>query len=160
MTQYQRLFGTGPRGIVITLLTFWIAFMVAGRLGPFSIHKSTVIGYSALGLSLVLTLAVAAWSVRSLPPADRGKALVTSGAFRYFRHPLYASFLTFFDFGLAIYLDDWVFLIWALAQHPMWHVNMLGEERLMRTEFGEAYDAYCKHTGRFVPRFWSRHSQG
>jgi len=160
MTQYQRLFGTGPRGIAITLATLVIAFVLASRIEPWSIHGSVQFGYAALGVSLVLTLAIAMWSVRSLPPADRGKALVTSGAFQYFRHPLYASFLTFFDFGLAIYLDDWVFIIWAVAQHPIWHLNMVGEERLMRNEFGDEYDAYCNRTGRFIPRFWSRHSPG
>jgi protein-S-isoprenylcysteine O-methyltransferase Ste14 len=136
------------------------AAFAADAAGPLPIHGQPAVGWAALGISLIPTLAVAGWALRSLPPADRGKTLITSGAFRYFRHPLYASFLTFFDFGLALYLDHWVFLIWALAQHPIWHWNMLHEEQLMRREFGDEYDAYCARTGRFVPRIWRRYSPG
>ena len=35
---------------------------------------------------------------------DRGVRLVTTGAYRYFRHPVYATLLACFDFGLAILL--------------------------------------------------------
>lgn len=160
MTQYQRIFGTGPRGLAISFATLFFTYAAADRYGPLTIHGSEMGGYIVLGLSVIATLAIAVWSVRSLPPSDRGKALVTSGAFQYFRHPLYASFLTFFDFGLAIYFDDWIFIAWAIIQHPVWHLNMLGEERLMRSEFGEDYDVYCKRTGRFVPRLFQRHSPG
>ena len=160
LTNYERLFGAGPRGIVITLATLGIAAAAADRMGPWPVHGKPAIGWAALGVSLVSTLAVAGWALRSLPPADRGKALITNGAFRYFRHPLYASFLTFFDFGLALYVDHWVFIVWAVAQHPIWHWYLLHEERLMRREFGAEYEAYCAQTGRLVPRFWRRHSPG
>lgn len=160
MTSYERIFGTGPRGIFVTIATFAIAYTAVDRYGPWGMHGISILGYGALAISLAMTLFVAAWSLQSLPPADRGKALVTSGAFRYFRHPLYASFLTFFDFGFALYLDDWIFLGWAIAQHPIWHLNILGEERLMRNEFGAEYDVYCGRRGRFVPRFWPGHSPG
>lgn len=160
MTQYERIFGTGPRGIAVTLMMFFVAFVTVDWAGPWPIHERSVLGLAALGVSLVGTLATAAWALRSLPPAERGTSLVTSGAFRYFRHPLYASFLTFFDFGLAVYLDDWAFVIWAVAQHPIWHWNMRGEERLMRREFGEEYDTYCAGTGRFIPRLFRHHSPG
>ncbi len=160
MTRYQRIFGTGPRGLMLSLATLGCAAALTRRFGPFPIHGSDFVGRLALGVSLVATLAVAGWSVKSLPPIDRGTTLVTSGAFKYFRHPLYASFLTFFNFGLAVYVDDWMFLGWALAQQPIWHWNMRGEERLMLAAFGEEYDSYCARTGRFVPRFWQRHSPG
>ncbi len=101
-----------------------------------------------------ITVAVVIWSVRSLPPAERGRRLCTSGAFAWFRHPLYAAFLTFFNFGLAFQLDNWIFLVWAVVQHPVWHLNIRYEEQLVRDHFGAEYDDYAHQTGRFVPRFW------
>ncbi len=160
MTPYQRLFGAGPRGIVLTIVTFPIAYFVIHRFGPWPIHHSAAVGYVLLGVSLAATLALAVWSLKSLPPDERGNVLVDSGAFRYFRHPLYATFLTFFDFGLAIYLNDWAFLVWAFAQHPIWHLNIRSEEQLMRNAFGDEYAAYCNVTGRFVPRLWRNPSRG
>jgi protein-S-isoprenylcysteine O-methyltransferase Ste14 len=68
---------------------------------------------------------------------------------------LYAAFLTFFNFGLAVLLNSWLYVAWALVLHPLWHLNIRGEEALMKEQFPSAYDDYRVRTGRFVPR-WPR----
>jgi protein-S-isoprenylcysteine O-methyltransferase Ste14 len=153
MTRYERLFGTGPRGVFLTVGTGVVCWRISERMEPWPIHGQPWFGVTALVVSTVITLVIAAWALRSLPPKDRGKALIMVGAYRHFRHPLYASFLIAFDFGLALYIDHWVMMAWAIAQHPLWHWNIAGEEKLMQREFGENYRIYCRKTGRFVPRF-------
>ena len=102
------------------------------------------------GLLALATLFLLAWSVRSLPPADRGQRLVVEEAFRYFRHPLYAAFLTFFNFGLAVLLNSWLYVVWAVVLHPLWHLNVRGEERGSDRLDGEPWndcveDSKAKH---------------
>jgi protein-S-isoprenylcysteine O-methyltransferase Ste14 len=92
------------------------------------------------------------WSVTSLPTTDRGNKLCIAGAFRYVRHPLYAAFLSIFNFGLAVYLNSYIFVLWAVLLHPIWHYVVRYEERLMINVFGEEYFEYQKKTGRFFPR--------
>ena len=95
------------------------------------------------------------WSVKSLPPAARGKDLVTTGPFRYLRHPLYAALLSCFNFGLAVILNNWIYIVWAVLLHGVWHWNIRSEEELMNQAFPKDYPEYCKVTGRFIPRISS-----
>lgn len=107
------------------------------------------------GLSLVAALFLVIWSLRSLPLVSRGHELVTKGAYRYIRHPLYASFLSCFNFGLAVLLNNWIYIIWAILVHAVWHWNIDSEEKLMKKMFPKEYAEYCKVTGRFIPRLSS-----
>lgn len=155
MQSYQRIFGTGPRGTVLSLLTLGLAWFLAPSLDWQPLHAHPNFGLTALLISIVITSAGMAWSLKSLPVEKRGRKLVTSGAFRRVRHPLYASFLLSFNFGLALYLDHWIYIVWAVMQFPIWTINVAEEERLMHDVFGQQYVEYCRRTGRFIPH-WTR----
>jgi len=152
MQTYARLFGTGPRGLAISLTMLAGAGALEETLGWPAVHGHAEFGAVVFGISIVITLMGMGWSLQSLPVESRGRDLITTGAFRYARHPLYASVLLSFDFGLALYLDNWLYVAWAVVQLPLWHVNVIGEERLMHREFGDAYTNYCRNTGRFLPK--------
>ncbi len=152
MTTYQRIFGTGPRGVVVSVVTLWLTYWLDGRLNLPPLHGSMTLGVTALVVGSAVAAAIVIWSLRGLPPGARGKELVTAGAFRYVRHPLYAGILGPFDFGLALFMDGWPYIIWAVLQYPIWHWNIAAEERLMHNEFGDEYAAYCNKTGRFLPK--------
>ena len=154
MNSYQRIFGTGPRGLVVSVILFIIAFLSRPYLNLPKIHGSKTIGILAFCVFIVLTVLLIIWSSKSLNPNQRGRELVTNGAFRYFRHPLYAAFLTFFNFGLSIFLDNYIFIIWAILQQVIWHFNVLREEKMIAGIFPGTYEDYCRRTGRFVPKFW------
>jgi protein-S-isoprenylcysteine O-methyltransferase Ste14 len=70
---------------------------------------------------------------------------------------LYAVFLSLFNFGFALYLNHWIYVLWAIVLHSLWHVIVRSEELLMVREFGRDYEEYMGETGRFVPRLgWPR----
>lgn len=158
MTPYQRIFGTGPRGLVFGLLSFAIVLWLDEFLNLPPMHGSQVWSKISLATGTVVTSAIVVWSLVALPPSLRGKELVTAGPFQYVRHPLYAAFLIGFNFGLGGFMDGWVFLFWAILQYPLWHLNIAGEERLMHQYFGQDYSDYCRKTGRFLPRFMGARS--
>ncbi|NNL76693.1 MAG: isoprenylcysteine carboxylmethyltransferase family protein [Desulfobacterales bacterium] len=154
MNNFQRIFGTGPRGLLFSLTLLFLTYLLEPVVGLPQIHSSYSFGVIIFGFSIVLTFIVIVWSTKSLHPNQRGRELITSGAFKYFRHPLYAAFLIFFNLGLALFLNNYVYVIWAILQHVVWHINIIGEERLMNNTFPEKYRQYCKKTGRFIPIFW------
>jgi hypothetical protein len=54
------------------------------------------------------------------------------------RHPLCAAFLSMFNFGLAIHLNGYIYILWAVLLHPVWHYVIRYEEQLMIDTFGKS----------------------
>ncbi len=155
MNTYERIFGAGPRGLVISLALLALAWQLESAAGLPIITASYLARWVVFVLSVVGAVFVIVWSLLSLPPATRGKELVTNGVYRYVRHPLYAAFLSGLNFGLAVLLNNWIYIIWAVLLHGVWHWNIESEEKLMRREFPSEYEEYCQITGRFIPRIGS-----
>jgi len=155
MNTYERIFGAGPRGLLISLALLALAWQVETAIGLPDISDSHAVRWVVFGSSAVGTLLLAVWSARSLPPTARGRELVTAGPYRYVRHPVYAAFLSCFNWGLAVLLNNWIYVAWAVLVHGLWHWNIRSEEELMKGAFPNEYPEYCRSTGRFVPRLRS-----
>lgn len=150
---YRRLFGSGPPGILASLALLAVARAASEWLPGGEIWGSPEFGLAALVLLGLAALALAVSSATSLPPDQRGRDVCRRGAYRWFRHPLYASFLIG-SLGFALFLDHWIYLVWTVLLHPLWHGLVRYEENLMLEAFGQPYAEYAKVTGRFIPRFW------
>lgn len=151
-SRLSKIFGSGPAGLLISLLLLFIAYRINERIDPAPLSTHRPLLNSVFLVSVLMTLAMIIWSVKSLPAGQRGNKLSTRGAFKYLRHPLYAAFLSIFDFGLAVYLNSYIFILWAVLLHPVWHYVVRYEERLMVEIFGQSYVEYQRSTGRFFPR--------
>lgn len=151
-SRLQRVFGVGPFGSVLSIGLLFTAVLLAWTTpgGWMGISEDTKV--VALNVGVAGAVVLVWWSIRTLRPSERGQVLCTAGPFRYVRHPLYASFLSWFDFGFAIYLGHWAFVAWAIALHPVWHWVIRKEERVMEDQFGQAWRDYAARTGRFFPR--------
>ncbi len=153
MNNFNRIFGSGPLGLFISLALLFLAFYLKNLLNiPNIFIDQEFIRISIFIFLTIVSILIIIWSVISLNPKLRGKTLITTGALKYFRHPLYAAFLTFFNFGLAILLNNWIFIIWAVLLHPIWHLLVIEEEKILKITFPDDYEEYCKNTGRFFPK--------
>jgi protein-S-isoprenylcysteine O-methyltransferase Ste14 len=85
-----------------------------------------------------------------LLPFERTSALVTTGAYRYIRHPMYAALL-FLTWGA--FLKDISVLSIALVGGASiaLYFTALREEEECKRHFGAAYCEYIKTSKRFVP---------
>ena len=84
-------------------------------------------------------------------PFENTTALVTAGAYRFIRHPLYASLLALV---WCAYLKNPFAIggiVLALSASGFLIATSVAEERENLVSFGAAYAAYMKHTRRFVP---------
>jgi protein-S-isoprenylcysteine O-methyltransferase Ste14 len=83
---------------------------------------------------------------------DSPRYLVTHGAYRWIRHPFYASFLLAF-LAAFVTLPHWVTLVALVYAFVALNLTAAGEEqRLSRSDFGPEYRLYIQRTGRFLPR--------
>ena len=149
MKTYDRLFGSGPRGALVGVLLFIPVYLGEDLVALPEITGNDTFRYVVFVLFTLVSLFIIIWSLKSLPPKERGKKLMTTGAFKYFRHPLYAAFVSFFNFGFAFLMNNWIYMFWTLVMIPVWHLNIRREEELMKQEFGQEYIDYCSRTGRF-----------
>ncbi len=78
--------------------------------------------------------------------------LVTTGPYRYVRHPMYTVFLTLLT-GFLLLSANWFIGGGSLAVVIVILIFRTGREEDMLLEaFGEQYQAYLNRTGRFLPR--------
>lgn len=86
----------------------------------------------------------------SIYPEIRTEAvLVTSGPYRYVRHPMYVA-LCVMMFGIALYNGHWLNFVCCLLVVAVVLLKASIEEQYLLQEFA-AYRDYAKTTSRFIP---------
>jgi protein-S-isoprenylcysteine O-methyltransferase Ste14 len=79
-----------------------------------------------------------------------GHAPVTTGIYAVIRHPSYLGLLVN-SLGWALAFRSGVGVLLSALLIPPLLVRIHAEERLLRAQFGQAYDAYCARTARMIP---------
>ena len=104
----------------------------------------------ALGLFTSAARAMGAnWSI--VARMREGHELVTAGIFAYLRHPIYTA-MGCFLIAMAIAFGHEFGLILGLPLFALGTgIRIREEEKLLRGEFGAAYDDYAARVKRFVP---------
>lgn len=81
--------------------------------------------------------------------------LITTGPYRYIRHPLY-TFGTLAFTGLGLLAAMWWLLMgWAMV-FVFIAYRTTKEEAHLLAEFGDEYEQYMVRTGRYLPKFGAR----
>ena len=104
---------------------------------------------------LTLSAAPGAWALATLnrhmsifPEPKAGAVLVTTGPFKFVRHPMYTTLIfggsIFVAYGDLVTLASWLILIGVLI------AKVSFEEKLLTQTF-ENYADYQKHTKKFIP---------
>ncbi len=81
-----------------------------------------------------------------------GHELVTSGPYRYVRHPMYAGGLIACIGSAMVGGGVWIFLLVILGSLFLWRVG--AEDRLMAQQFPNEYPDYKKRTKALIPFVW------
>lgn len=106
-------------------------------LGALALFRAT---HKALGRNWSVTLRL-----------REGQELVTHGVYRRLRHPMYAAFWLW-AIAQALLLQNWVAGLSGLIGFGILYAFRIGrEERMLRSSFGPAWDAYAAHSWRILP---------
>lgn len=113
--------------------------------------------WSGAGLGAA-TVPLTYWVFRSLgknitPTVEtrENHELVTSGPYRWVRHPLYSVGTSFFV-SLSLVAANWFIGLGSLSALAMLLVRLPKEEAKLIERFGDEYRVYMERTGRFLPR--------
>jgi protein-S-isoprenylcysteine O-methyltransferase Ste14 len=99
------------------------------------------------------------WTLRSLGPnltdtvgTRQAHTLVRHGPYRWVRHPFYDA-LALLILAFSLIAANWFLLLTGGVVLFLLVVRTRTEEEKLLLRFGDAYRAYVKQTGRFIPRF-------
>jgi len=144
LERYGKLLST-PVFVVLVLA-------VAGLLYTHNLlgHGPVSIGLQVMAV-LLMIWARATFGLRSFHYAANPTAggLVTTGPYRYLRHPIYAAILLFLWTGVAVNASL-LGVALGLAATAMLALRIVFEERLVRQLYPE-YDDYARRTKRVIP---------
>ena len=105
------------------------------------------IGAALLGIWTLAHNRLGNFAVHPAPIAT-GR-LITSGPYRYVRHPMYAALLLFAAAMCFFYRDIWKLVVWAALALVLWIKSSI-EERALRERFAD-YAHYARGVRRFIP---------
>jgi protein-S-isoprenylcysteine O-methyltransferase Ste14 len=134
-------------------------FLLVWALDSFHLRVPTFLSGMVPGfarLALVAAAEVCALALlweghRLVEGEERPAKVLSSGAFRYVRHPLYLGCLLFYV-GLAISTLSLLSILAFAGIFAFYDFIASYEERLLEARFGSEYATYKSKTGKWFPR--------
>jgi protein-S-isoprenylcysteine O-methyltransferase Ste14 len=143
---------------LMLLVLLVVAGLDAGRFGWSAMLVAVqVIGFVGSGLAVALTY----WAMSTNPflstmvriQDDRGHRVVTSGPYRYVRHPMYAGTLVLWP-CIPLALGSWWALIPGAVIAVIFVIRTALEDRTLQAEL-PGYAEYARHVRyRLLPGVW------
>lgn len=141
-----------------SLLIVWAVVVVNTAPFALSSNGALVVSYSGLGIVAVgLAQVMAAfyalgWNVTPMPNPRKDRALVTTGIFRYVRHPIYGGLLLMIAGTSLARFSFWGLLL-CVPLVIFFLLKSFYEEQKLQKKFPH-YGGYMATTKRFVPLVW------
>ena len=154
---------TWDRVFFVVIEVFFLAWLVLMSLDAVGFHWSHMSGWlRVMGVILLLcSFYLFFLTFRENPylsPAvrvqtERGQSVISTGPYRYVRHPMYAAVIPFV-LGTALLLGSWYGLISGLILVIGIAFRAVQEERVLQAEL-PGYDAYMAQVRyRLIPYVW------
>jgi protein-S-isoprenylcysteine O-methyltransferase Ste14 len=147
-------------GLIVLLYLGWFAFMALDAVrfkwssvpawlqvpGALGILVASYIGYLTLRENTFAALVVKIQK-------ERAHAVITSGPYRYVRHPMYAGMI-FYLFFAPLLFGSWWGLLWGCVLLGLFAVRIQIEEGTLRKEL-QGYNEYAARVRyRLIPGLW------
>lgn len=147
---------------VLIAVTIWAAIAVAVLTASRASAPRFPGAFRAAGLIVMwLGLAIRVWAIAALGAAfrttvevDRGQAVVSTGPYRWVRHPSYSGLLLIVT-GSGLAAGNWLALaVCAVLPLPalLWRIHV--EEDELTRVLGDHYRAYQAQSKRLIPGLW------
>ena len=143
---------TGQLLLLVLFLVVWVVDSFFLRFSTFAAARVPMLPRLVLaGVTLVAAVMLVRAGHTVIGHGDARKGLVTTGAFRRIRHPLYLGSMLFY-LGLVLATFSAASLAVFVIIFLFYNYIAAYEERLLEERFGEEYRRYRERSGRWVPR--------
>lgn len=159
MKQLREILGYLLGGVVFVGLMPTVMWLASGL--PPIVHIGALRA-SITGLLMLGGLVLSVWTIVYMKRRGKGNPmdafghemaprtqyLMTEGPYRLNRNPMLSGTLLYLA-GVVVWLWTWQAAAVWVAFLAIMLVQVISEERRLHRDFGEEYDAYCRHTRRF-----------
>lgn len=141
-------------GFLVTLYQFkFLTLMIDPVYQPILEGVSAILSVLSIGL-MCYTLGthrrrLSLWHQANDAPEE----IVTYGAYKYIRHPFYASFIVASLATVVLCPSIWTVAVAIYGWGILNYTAAREERKLSLSAFGEKYREYIGHSGRFFPKF-------
>ena len=161
MKKLREIAGYTLGGLMFVLLIPTLMWLASGRPDLCDVPAWRIVVATVLA---VLGLSLSMWSIVYMrhkgdgnpmdafghEVAPRTKHLRTEGPYRLSRNPMLTGSFIYYA-GICVGLWTWQALLVFVAFIIIMLLQVRSEEKRLRKDFGEEYEAYCRRTGRFWP---------
>ena len=152
ISRYQKLFGVGPLGMLISIVLLGLLWLLDRILHhiEMSSRPGTI---RIIGSILILCwICWHSWCIRTISQWWHHDQLCTTGPYRFVRHPIYAGGVLLGSIGVVLIFNSWIILPLPALMFAIYAIIVRKEEAMMTEVFGEEYKRYAANTGRLFPR--------
>ena len=161
MRKLREILGYALGGLMFVLLIPTLMWLASGMPNLLDVPIARMVIAIVLA---VLGLSLSVWSIVYMrhkgdgnpmdafghEVAPRTKQLMTEGPYRLSRNPMLTGSFVYFA-GVCVWLWTWQALLVYVAFIVIMLLQVRSEEKRLRRDFGEEYEAYCRRTGRWWP---------
>jgi len=152
ISRYQKLFGVGPLGLLISVVLLGLLWLLDRVLHHLEMSSQPGIIRIIGSILILFWVCWHSWCIRTISRWWRHDQLCTSGPYRFVRHPIYAGGIFLGSIGVVMIFNSWVILPLPVLMFVLYSILVRKEEAMMMAVFGEEYKKYAAHTGRLFPR--------
>ena len=105
---------------------------------------------------LVIALIFYFSTLKLMLPGIKENRLITTGAYRLCRNPLYAALILFFVPGLALILNSWLILTTSVIAYLVFRKYVHEEEEMLERIFGDEFRKYRDRTSSLFPNLFGK----
>ncbi len=137
-------------GLQITLFFVFVLNVNFGRFKIAWVIELICFIISFIGILLIISaLFQLRQSISPFPTPSKNASLITSGIFKYIRHPIYSGIVLLF-MSIGVYYGSVYKILIAFLIFGVLYLKSIHEEKLLLERFPE-YLSYKHRTGRFFP---------
>jgi protein-S-isoprenylcysteine O-methyltransferase Ste14 len=155
--KWTRLFGLAFFGWTALIIIYFFKFSSIDWIWKLSFLDRTaikIVGMVAMSLAMVLYILFTVSAGRSIQAgtsAGTRPELITTGIYRFCRHPAYLALLLVAS-GVFLIIPNVITVILLAYTSVVTYGHSLEEERKLLEMYGQEYENYRRRVGRFLPK--------
>jgi protein-S-isoprenylcysteine O-methyltransferase Ste14 len=149
------IWGIGPRIAVSGILSFAATSMIGLKSEHLDYGFAPRAITTLFGIVLVI-VGIYFWldSARLIVTRFKSGVLITEGAYRLVRNPMYAGFIVFIVPGISLLLNNPWIILSSIVMMLVFKMSIHKEEQYLKQQFGTTYEDYKSKVKQIIPFVW------